>query len=140
MNQNKELANAIGQFSESLRIMNGQFSKFQNYVEDKFNKMEVEQTDLKNRLLNVEKVRMIDHSPSPISPLATLTQKNTIDNRAQEDALAQNKALAATTLYSQYSTRYRSEKRTANQSNNGGQSVVGQSQVENQRYLDDDYI
>jgi len=62
--------------------------------------MEVEQTDLKNRLLNVEKVRMIDHSPSPISPLATLTQKNTIDNRAQEDTLAQNKALAATTLYS----------------------------------------
>ena len=50
--------------------------------------MEVEQTDLKNRLLNVEKVRMIDHSPSPISPLATLTQKNTIDNRAQEEALA----------------------------------------------------
>lgn len=35
--------------------MNQKFSNLQNYVEDKLNKMEVEQTDLKNRLLNVEK-------------------------------------------------------------------------------------
>lgn len=89
--------------------MNTQFSKFQNYVEDKLNKMEVEQTDLKNRLLNVEKQRMIDHSPSPISPLTTLTQKNTLDNRVQDELQK-----PTSTLYSQYSTRYRSEKRLGN--------------------------
>lgn len=70
--------------------------------------MEVDQTELKNRLLNFEKQKLNDRSPS-ISPLPT---KATIENRLREDigGKVSNKS-NADNLYTQYSSRYRSEKR-----------------------------
>ncbi len=62
--------------------MNQNFSKFQNYVEDKLTKLEVEQTDLKSKVLSLEKTKHADRSLSLISP--ALSNRQTIDSRIQD--------------------------------------------------------
>lgn len=57
------LQTTITKLTEQMKQMTQTFSKFQNYVEDKLSKIEVEQTDLKNRMLNLDRGRYSDNSP-----------------------------------------------------------------------------
>ena len=45
------------------------FSKFQGFVEDKLNKIEMEQADLNNKLLNLDKSKFPDKTPSDLSSI-----------------------------------------------------------------------
>ena len=50
-----------------MRHMTTNFGKLQNSVEDRLSKMEIEQVELKNKILNLEKNRIECSSPSALS-------------------------------------------------------------------------
>lgn len=55
--QNKELTNAVSQLNEALRIMNGNYIKLQRKCEDSVGNMQIEQSELKDRMGKVERKR-----------------------------------------------------------------------------------
>ncbi|CDW88195.1 UNKNOWN [Stylonychia lemnae] len=147
--RNKDLETKVTQLHDSVRVIIQNFQTFQNYVEDKINQLEVENTDLKNRLLNNEKQRLqSDRSNSLISPLQS---KPSIDFRTKEDNGVTNfkkDSQKVETLYSQYSSRYRSEKRQTTQNsgtidNTKNIQIQPMSQLDkydSNRYLDEEYL
>ena len=107
-------------------------------MEDKINKLEVENTDLKNRMLNNDKQRLqSDRSNSLISPIQS---RPSIDYRNKDDKSDNTISTTAIvgggavykktndskmdTLYSQYSSRYRSEKRQPVSNNNASSNNI----------------
>lgn len=101
-------------------------SRLQNFVEDKISKMEVEQTELKNRLLNIEKQKIIERSPSLVSRYT----KGSFDNRTNDDSHSYFNHQKSDHNYSGFQSRYRSEKRTPT-------DAVTPS---DNKYIDEDYL
>lgn len=76
--QNKELQATVILLQEQMKAMAQGFTKLQNFVEDKVSKLEVENTELKNKLLNMEK----QQAPSIYSSFTNV--RASIDNRKEE--------------------------------------------------------